>query len=131
MNPTPFATMMPLAPDASRAMARPIDDVKNWMNMFRWIVKLIRDDYEVDETQLVRTAVLETDCGLVIEQVEAVLAIIAESFQLRFPPETLDEVLRLEELCMLASWMKGLYKRPDFMSGGFEASCRALNPGCA
>ncbi len=46
-------------------MPPPIDDVKNWMNMFRWIVKLIRDEYEVDETILVRSAVLETDCGLI------------------------------------------------------------------
>jgi hypothetical protein len=112
-------------------MSRPTDDVKNWMNMFRWIVKLIRDDYDVDEKQLVRTAVLETDCGLVIEQVETVLAIIAESFELRFPPTTLDEVVKLEELCMLAAWMKGLYKRPEFITDGFEANCRALNSGCA
>lgn len=111
-------------------MPHPTDDVKNWMNMFRWIVKLIRDDYEVDETILVRTAVLETDCGLVIEQVEAVLGVIAACFGLRFPPDTLNEVLRLEELCMLASWMKGLYKRPDFISAAFEAQCRGLNPGC-
>ena len=54
-------------PEMRRLMSRPIDDVKNWMNMFRWIVKLIRDEYEVDEQILVRTAVLETDCGLVIE----------------------------------------------------------------
>jgi hypothetical protein len=111
-------------------MSRPTDDVKNWMHMFRWIVKLIRDDYEVDEAKLVRTAVLETDCGLIIEQVEAVLGIIAESFAVRFPPGTLDEVLKLDELCMLAAWMKGLYKRPEFISDGFEASCRAVNPGC-
>jgi hypothetical protein len=114
----------------SRAMTLPTDDVKNWMNMFRWIVKLIRDDFDVDEKILVRTAVLETDCGLVIEQVEVVLGVIAESFGLRFPPETLNEVLRLEELCMLASWMKGLYKRPEFISDGFAAQCRALNLGC-
>jgi len=112
-------------------MSRPTDDVKNWMNMFRWIVKLIRDDYDVDEKQLVRTAVLESDCGLVIEQVETVLGIIAESFELRFPSETLDEVVKLEELCMLAAWMKGLYKRPEFISDGFEARCRAANAGCA
>jgi hypothetical protein len=112
-------------------MSRPTDDVKNWMNMFRWIVKLIRDDYDVDEKQLVRTAVLETDCGLVIEQVETVLAIIAECFELHFPPATLDEVVKLEELCMLAAWMKGLYKRPEFITDGFEAHCRALNAGCA
>jgi hypothetical protein len=111
-------------------MARPIDDVKNWMNMFRWIVKLIRDEYEVDETKLVRTAVLETDCGLTIEDVEAVLGIVAESFVIRFPPGTLDEVLKLEELCVLASWLKGLYKRPDFISDAFAERCRGLNPGC-
>ena len=121
--------MLPVS-DASTAMTRPTDDVKNWMNMFRWIVKLIRDDYDVDEQQLTRTAVLETDCGLVIEQIEAVLAVIAESFELRFPPETLDEVLKLDELCMVASWMKGLYKQPDFISGTFEASCRSVNAGC-
>jgi hypothetical protein len=116
--------------EASTAMAGPIDDVKNWMNMFRWIVKLIRDDYDVDEKQLVRTAVLETDCGLMIEQVEVVLSVIGESFTLRFPPETLDEVVRLEELCMLAAWMKGLYKRPEFITDGFETRCRALNAAC-
>jgi hypothetical protein len=112
-------------------MSRSTDDVKNWMNMFRWIVKLIRDEFEVDETILVRTAVLETDCGLMIEQVEAVLGIIAESFTLSFPDGTLDEVVKLEELCMLAAWMKGLYKRPEFISGEFEARCRAANSGCS
>jgi hypothetical protein len=112
-------------------MALPTDDVKNWMNMFRWIVKTIRDEYEIDEAILTRTAALETDCGLVIEQVEAVMAVVADSFGLKFPPETLDEVVRLEELCMLASWMKGLYKRPPFISDGFEATCRALNSGCS
>jgi hypothetical protein len=39
-------------------MPPPIDDVKNWMNMFRWIVKMIRDEYEVDEALLTRTAAL-------------------------------------------------------------------------
>jgi hypothetical protein len=111
-------------------MPPPIDDVKNWMNMFRWIVKLIRDEYEVDETILVRSAVLETDCGLLIEQVEAVMGTIGESFQLQFPDGTLDEVVKLDELCMVASWMKGLYKRPDFISAGFEERCRAANPAC-
>jgi len=111
-------------------MSRPTDDVKNWMHMFRWIVKLIRDEFEVDETIQVRTATLETDCGLIIEQVEAVLGIISESFIVSFPPGTLDEVLKLDELCMLAAWMKGLYKRPEFISAEFEASCRSLNPGC-
>lgn len=112
-------------------MAHPTDDVKNWMQMFRWIVKLIRDEYEVDEAILTRTAVLETDCGLGIEQVEAVLAVIGDSFQLLFPAATLDEVVKLEELCMLAAWMKGLYKRPEFISAGFEESCRTENATCA
>ena len=111
-------------------MAPPIDDVKNWMNMFRWIVKLIRDEYDVDETILMRTAVLESDCGLQIEQVEAVVEAISASFALKFPAATLDEIVKLEELCMVASWMKGLYKRPAFISDGFEAQCRALNAGC-
>jgi len=115
----------------SAPMPPPIDDVKNWMNMFRWIVKLIRDEYEVDEAILTRTAALETDCGLMIEQLEAVLGVVAESFNLRFPPETLDEVLKLEELCMLASWMKGLYKRPACISDAFELSCRDMNPDCS
>jgi hypothetical protein len=99
--------------------------------MFRWIVKLIRDDYEVDETILTRSAVLESDCGLVIEQVETVMNTIGESFKLHFPTGTLDEVVKLEELCMLAAWMKGLYKRPDFISDGFAAVCREQNAGCA
>ena len=111
-------------------MVRPIDDVKNWMNMFRWIVKLIRDEYEVDEARLTRGAVLESDCGLAIEDVEAVLRGIGESFSVRFPPGTLDEVLRLEELCLLASWLKGFYKQPEFLSDGFAARCRQLNPQC-
>jgi hypothetical protein len=101
------------------------------MNMFRWIVKLIRDEYDIDEALLTRTAVLETDCGLMVEQVETILGVVAESFSLTFPPETLDEILKLEELCMLASWMKGLYKRPPFISDGFEASCRHTNPTCS
>jgi hypothetical protein len=67
----------------------------------------------------------------VIEQLEAILAIVAESFSLRFPPETLNEVLKLEEFCMLASWMKGLYKRPPFISDEFESTCRELNPACS
>ena len=98
--------------------------------MFRWIVKLIRDEYEVEETILTRAAVLETDCGLAIEQVEVVLETIGGSFHLRFPPGTLDEVVKLEELCMLAAWMKGLYKRPDFISNTFEEQCRLSNTAC-
>lgn len=109
-------------------MIPPIDDVKNWMHLFRWIVKLIRDRYEVDEAKLVRNAVLETDCGLAIEDVETVMRITAEAFRIRFPPGTLDEVLRLEELCLLASWLGGFYKRPDFLSEGFSENCRGLNP---
>jgi hypothetical protein len=99
--------------------------------MFRWIVKVIRDDYDIDESRLVRTALLETDLGLAIEQVEQVLDIIAASFSIRFPEGTLDEVLKLEELCMVASWMKGFYKRPDFISDGFDRRCREANPGMA
>jgi hypothetical protein len=116
--------------ESRRAVPSPTDDVKNWMHMFRWIVKLIRDEYEVDESILVRTAVLETDCGLIIEQVEALMTVIASAFGLTFPPGTLDEVLKLDELCMLASWMKGLYRRPEFISDAFEARCRSLNPTC-
>ena len=112
-------------------MLRPTDDVKNWMQMFRWIVKLIRDEFEVEEAILTRTAVLEADCGLVIEQVESLLDTIGGCFQLRFPDGTLDEVVKLEELCMLAAWMKGLYKRPEFISAGFEGRCRAVNMACA
>ncbi len=112
-------------------MSRPTDDVKNWMQMFRWIVKSIRDDYDIDESILTRAAVLESDCGLSVEQIESVLETIGESFGLRFPDGTLNEILRLEELCMLAAWMKGLYKRPDFVSGGFEDRCRAVNTAWA
>jgi hypothetical protein len=101
------------------------------MHMFRWIVKLIRDEYDVDEAMLIRTAVLESDCGLVIEQVETVLGVIGESFQVRFPSGTLDEVVKLDELCMLTAWLKGLYKRPEFISIGFEERCRSDNPLCA
>ncbi|MBK1660781.1 acyl carrier protein [Paracraurococcus ruber] len=112
-------------------MARPTDGVTNWMTMFRWIVKAIRDDYGVEEARLTRHAQLETEIGLSIEQVEELLGMIAASFAIRFPDGTLDEILRLEELCMLASWIKGLYKRPEFISDGFEASCRGVNPGMA
>jgi hypothetical protein len=112
-------------------MTRPIDDVKNWMNMFRWIVKLIRDEYQIDEARLTRTASLETDIGLTAEQIEDIMGTIAESFTMRFPEGTLDEVLKLEELCMLASWIKGLYKKPEFISAEFEAKCRTANPAMA
>lgn len=111
-------------------MVPPVDDVKNWMHMFRWIVKLIRDEYEVDEAILVRTAALETDCGLMIEQVETVLGTIAQCFNVSFPVGTLDEVLKLEELCMLAAWLKGFYKQPPFLSDAFADRCRASNAAC-
>jgi len=102
-------------------------DVKNWMHLFRWIVKLIRDEYHIDESRLVRTASLETDLGLSIEQVEQVLDYVAASFELRFPGGTLDEVLKLDELCMLAAWLAGLYKRPPCIGDDFAASCMAAN----
>ena len=56
--------------------------------MFRWIVKLIRDEFGIDEKILVRTATLETDIGLSIEQVEQVLEYIAESFPGQVSRET-------------------------------------------
>ena len=111
-------------------MSLPTDDVKNWMHMFRWIVKQIRDEFGVDESVLVRSAVLETDCGLAIEQVEVLLETIGQSFEVKFPAGTLDEIVKLDELCMLAAWMKGLYKRPEFISDGFEARCRTGNTTC-
>ena len=77
-----------------------------------------------------RSAVLEADCGLQIEDVEAVVGTIATSFAVRFPAGVLDEVLKLDELCMLASWLKGLYKQPDFLSDGYAAQCRAANAAC-
>jgi hypothetical protein len=110
-------------------MAAPTTDISNWMHLFRWIVKLIRDDYGIEESKLVRTATLETDLGLQIEQVEELLDTVQASFQIRFPPGTLDEVLRLEELCLVTSWLKGFYKRPPFIGDAFEARCRQLNPG--
>lgn len=113
--------------EGREAVSRSIEGVTNWMHLFRWIVKLIRDDYGVDEKILTRTAVLETDCGLSIEQVEEVLDIVADSFAIRFPQGTLDEVLKLEELCLLAAWLKGMFKRPEFISDGFEAKCRSMN----
>jgi hypothetical protein len=106
-------------------------DVKNWMTMFRWIVKLIRDEYGIEEARLTRHAQLETELGLSIEQIEEVLSTIVVGFEIRFPTGTLDEVIRLEELCMLAAWIKGLYKRPEFISDNYAAGCRTANPGLA
>jgi hypothetical protein len=96
--------------------------------MFRWIVKLIRDEFGIDEAVLTRTAVLESDLGLGLDKIERVLEFVSDSFKIRFPEGTLDEVVRLEELCLVASWLKGLYKRPPFIGDDFEAACRALNP---
>jgi hypothetical protein len=104
-------------------------DVKNWMHMLRWIVKLIRDEYDIDEQRLTRTAILDAELGLSVEQIERVLDLIAASFDVRFPPGTLDEVLRLEELCLVASWLKGFYKRPVFIGPEYESMCRDLNTG--
>jgi hypothetical protein len=109
-------------------MTRSIENVRNWMNMFRWIVKLIRDEYRIDEARLTRAAMLQRDLGLSPEQVDEVLATIGECFGIRFPLCTPCEVERLEELCMVASWLNGLYKRPDFICAKFEAKCRAVNP---
>ena len=108
-------------------MVRATDEVTNWMQMFRWIVKLIRDEYGIDERVLVRDARLDGGIGLSIEQVEQVLDDIAESFAIRFPKGTLDEIVKLEELCMLAAWLKGLYKQPEFVSAEFAAAARAVN----
>jgi hypothetical protein len=102
-------------------------EISNWMHLFRWIVKLIRDEFGIDEKLLTRTVVLEDGTGLTTEQLEQVLDYIAEPFEVRFPATTLTEVVTLEDLCMLVAWMKGLYKRPDFVTAGFEHECRAIN----
>ena len=96
--------------------------------MFRWVVKLIRDDYGIDETKLTRYAEIETDIGLSTEQVEEVLDVIESSFHIKFPPETLDQLVKFEEMCMLATWMHGLYKRPDFLTQAFAQAVAILNP---
>jgi hypothetical protein len=111
-------------------MASPTEDVKNWMNMFRWIVKLLRDDYGLDESRLNRTAILD-QLGLSDHQVKEVVSIIARSFSIRFPEQTVTEIQKLEELCLVASWLKGFYKRPDFISPQFERECREANPSLA
>ncbi len=108
-------------------MARDVSDVSNWMHMFRWIVKLIRDDYGVKEELLTRHAIIEKDIGLNMEQLEVVLGEIAESFSVRFPDGTLDEIVKLEELCMLSSWLAGFYKQPEFLGAGYAASAKAVN----
>ncbi len=107
------------------------EDVKNWMNMFRWIVKLIRDEYGLDEAVLTRTASIEKDLALSLEQVERLLEYIQEAFGVKFPPGTLDELVRLEELCLLSSWLAGFYKRPEFLGAGYIQNAAAINPKAA
>ncbi len=108
-------------------MARDISDVSNWMHMFRWIVKLIRDDFGIPEEILTRHAIIEKDIGLNLEQLEVVLGDIAESFAIHFPDGTMDEIVKLEELCMLSSWLAGLYKQPEFLEAGYAARAKAAN----
>jgi len=96
--------------------------------MFRWIVKLIRDDYGIDETKLTRTANIEEDIGLSTEQLEEVVDIISQSFGVVFIAGTLDELVKLEELCMLSSWLAGFYKQPEFLGAAYVASAKAVNP---
>ena len=109
-------------------MDHDISEVKNWMNMFRWIVKLIRDEYGVGEDKLTRTADIESDIGLSVEQREEVLDIIAKSFGVNFPDGTMDELVKFEELCLLAAWLHGLYKRPEFIGADYAAAAAAINP---
>jgi hypothetical protein len=98
------------------------------MQLFRWIVKLIRDEYGLDEAKLVRTASIEEDLGLSQEKLEQILEYVSDAFEVKFPPGTLDELVRLEELCLLASWMAGFYKRPPFVGDGYAAAAMAANP---
>jgi hypothetical protein len=109
-------------------MDRDTSDVKNWMHLFRWIVKLIRDEYGIPEDKLTRHANIEADIGLSIEQIEEVLGIVSQSFTVKFPPGTLDELMKFEELCMVAAWLAGLYKQPEFISAGFAATAAGMNP---
>ena len=110
------------------AFDRDISEIKNWMNMFRWVVKLIRDDFGVSEDKLTRYALIETDIGLDLEQTEEVLEIISKCFSIHFPSDPLDEVVKFEELCMLAAWLNGLYKRPEFLGASYAAKAAAINP---
>ena len=100
----------------------------NWQELSRAIVKLVRDQYGIEEGRLTRTALLDRDLGLGSEQLEELLATIEDNFALRFPEGTLDEVLRLEDIALLASWLKGFYKRPGFLSEACAEKARALNP---
>jgi len=112
-------------------VARDVSDVSNWMHMFRWIVKLIRDDYGIPEDRLTRHAVIEKDIGLDMEQLQVVLGVIAESICVQFPDGTLDEIVKLEELCMLSSWLAGFYKQPEFLGAGYAAGAKAVNARAA
>ena len=103
------------------------EEVKNWMHLFRWIVKLIRDEYGVPEDKLTRTATIETDIGLNMEQIEEVLATTAQAFSIRYVDGTLDELVKLEELCLLSAWLAGMYKEPGFLSAGYVAAARGAN----
>ena len=107
------------------------EEVSNWMNLFRWIVKLIRDEYGIDEAKLTRTATIEDDLGLTLEQVERILEYVQEAFGIKFPAGAMDEVVRLEELCLLASWLAGFYKRPDFLGASYAETARSINPRAA
>lgn len=108
-------------------MSDAILGITNWMHLFRWIVKLIRDEYGVDEKTLTRNAVLDGGIGLSAEQLEQVLDHIAETFEIHFPEGTLHEAVRLEDLCTLSAWLRGLLKKPDFVTADFEGRCRAIN----
>ncbi len=101
--------------------------ISNWMHMSRWIVKMLRDEYGIDEKILTRTAELEADCGFSQEMLESILERLAEAFEIVYPSGTFDEVLRMEELCLLTSWAKGLYKRPDFLSDDYAARFASVN----
>ena len=107
---------------------RDISQVNNWMNMFRWVVKLIRDEYGIDEAKLSRHASIEAEIGLSTEQIEEVLDITSKCFGITFPDGTLDEIVKFEEFCMLAAWSNGLYKQPEFISTAFAAKVSAANP---
>lgn len=109
------------------AFDRDISSVTNWMNMFRWLVKLIRDEYGVPEETLTRHAVIETDIGLSLEQMEEVLDIVSQCFSINFPPGTLDEMVKFEEFCMLAAWLHGLYKQPECIGAAYAAAARSVN----
>jgi hypothetical protein len=92
------------------------------------MVKLIRDDYGISEEKLTRHAHIDTDIGLGIEQTEEVLEIVATAFSIKFPPGTLDELVKFEEMCMLAAWLHGLYKQPEFLGADYVAKAVAINP---